>query len=199
MLPDRVNHSRMTELAAYRESTPVGFMSSGYVILRRRPTQGLKSVSWETPCLRERQDDRFRSTAAGSQAGIRFAAENSSSGEEHRAELRQFSGRQAADTRYAETMGRETGLGILRRRSGSRPTGKRFSSSSSDELDFDESPHRRRVSLTPSRFELPNSRWPSDSRPAVKRMIMKPPNFNGNGFVMTFLAKFDNCEEYSSW
>ena len=133
------------------------------------------------------------------QAGIRFASEESSSGEELRAELRLFSRRQAPDTRDAETMGKETGRGILRRRSGSRLSGRRFSSSTSYELGFDENPRRRRVFLTQSRFEWPDSPWLSDSRPAVKRMIMKPPNFDGKGSVMTFLAKFDNCGEYNGW
>ena len=90
-------------------------------------------------------------------------------------------------------------MGILRRRSGSRPAGRRFSSSSSDEPGVDEGPRRRQVSLTPPRFEWPNSPWPSDPRSAVKRMIMKPPSFNGKGSVMTFLAKFDNCGKYNGW
>lgn len=30
-------------------------------------------------------------------------------------------------------------------------------------------------------------------------MIMKPSSFNEKGSVMIFLAKFDNCGEYSGW
>ena len=81
MLPRIENHSRRVESADYRESTPVGFTSSGYGSLRRRPSRGSGSVSWETPETRDLQTDRFRSTAAGAQVGIRFAADDSSSGE----------------------------------------------------------------------------------------------------------------------
>ena len=28
---------------------------------------------------------------------------------------------------------------------------------------------------------------------------MKPPNFDGRGFVLTFLAKFDNCAAHNKW
>ena len=53
--------------------------------------------------------DRFRSTAAGGQAGIRFAANDFSSSKKREVESRQFRRRRAPDSRYAETIGRETG------------------------------------------------------------------------------------------
>ena len=28
---------------------------------------------------------------------------------------------------------------------------------------------------------------------------MKPPNFDGRGSVLTFLAKFDNCTAHNKW
>ena len=28
---------------------------------------------------------------------------------------------------------------------------------------------------------------------------MKPPNFDGRGSVLTFLAKFDNCAAHNKW
>ena len=60
-----------------------------------------------------------------------------------------FSRRQAPDSRYTDTIGRDTGRRILRRRICSRQANMRFSSSSSEKSDFDESSRRRRVSLTP--------------------------------------------------
>ena len=164
MLPRIENHSRRTKSAAYRESTPVGFTSGGYGSLLRKPSRESRSVSWETPETRDWQTGRFRYTAEGAQFGIRFAADNSSSSEERGMELRQFGRRRTPDIPYAETLGRETGRGILRRRSGSRPASRRFSCSSSDEHGVDEGPRRRQVSLTPPRFEWPDSPWPNDPR-----------------------------------
>ena len=99
MLPGRDNHSRRTESAAYRELSPVCFTSSGYGCLRRRPSRGSGSVSQETPERRHVRADRFRSTAAGGQAGIRFAVDDLSSGEERGVESRQFRRRRVTQRR----------------------------------------------------------------------------------------------------
>ena len=66
----------------------------------------------------------------------------------------------------------------------------------SDKLG-DEIPSRGSRRGDSSRYEWPASPWPDEGRAQVKRMVMKPPNFNGMGSVRTFLAKFDNCARYN--
>ena len=65
--------------------------------------------------------------------------------------------------------------------------------------DSDGSDNSRPVRRSSSRYHWPDSPWPVGSRSDVKRMEMKPPNFDGRGSVLTFLAKFDNCAAHNKW